>query len=528
MVIDKKGIANIERLSYALGQSSEPGALGVIDNAIRVSMTDSLLDQVELFAGRFMNTWKNDLIYGWDNALYGSHNPDSPFATMTPIIPTARISVPDGMNGWIQLSQAFSASQDKGYANLGNIVISTDIQSNNQIAAGINIQREAWVNPTGGSSKAIFVQGHYRTYPLGIETKIHFTFKAEGVNISNVKMGLGVNSSNKITAKLDLRNANINFVEPKLEFGIITIEDWLMDWIIDLIKDVVLSSLTMDMELISINDLAFETAGLNLSGWPMTSSIFTTPNDNEMVIDLGLSAKLADTTVPAVPALTKFYSTLPNTPPQITMTSNENIALAISDDLMNEAAFDVIQLGILNGLDLSSTVKELLGKLSDGKTIIAKATLKTPPIFDFSGRDYQVLAGGVVNDVGRFIIKDLYLDLYYKGAVFPYPYAARMCVDVDLDLKLKISEDGTHIQALLDVPQSSFKINMLYTNVTNAAFLPEIGGKLTVKVLDMLLQKLVDFDIPTIDLYGSGIQASIMSTELVNDCLVAKVNIAVQ
>jgi hypothetical protein len=347
------------------------------------------------------------------------------------------------------------------------------------------------------------------------------------MSVSNIKLGLGVNSSNKIVAKLDMRNANINFVDPKLEFGFITIEDWLMDWILDIVKDLVLSSLAFEMELVSINDLAFEAAGLSLSGWPMASTIFTTPNDSQMVIDLGLSAKLAEGTVPAVPKLTKFLSTLPNAQPNIVMTSSENIAMAISDDLMNEASFDLIQLGILNGIDLSSVVKDLLGKLADGRTIIAKATLVTPPVFDFSGLHYPVL-GDVTSDVGRFIIKDLYLDLYYKGSILPYPYAARMCVDVDLDLKLKLSADGTHVQALLDVPQSSFKINYLYTNLTNAALLPEIGGKLTVQVLDILLQKLVDFDIPTIDLYGQNIAVGIAGTELVDNCLVAKVNLAVQ
>jgi len=112
--------------------------------------------------------------------------------------------------------------------------------------------------------------------------------------------------------------------------------------------------------------------------------------------------------------------------------------------------------------------------------------------------------------------------------VLPYPYAARMCVDVDLDLQLKLSEDGKHVQALLNVPNSSFTINYLYTNLTNSALLPEIGGKLTVKVLDMLLQKLVNFDIPTIDLFGQSIAIGISDTELINNCLVAKLDVVVQ
>jgi hypothetical protein len=526
-VIDKNGIGNIERVSYALGQSSEPGTAGVIDNAMRIVLTDSLLDQVEVFAGRFINTWKNDLIYGWNNtALHASGNPASPFYGATPIIPTGHIAVPDGMDGWIELSQtAYSASQDKGWANIGNVVIKTDIQPNNSISAGITIEKESWVNPRGGSAQALFVQGHYSTFPAGIETKIHFTLYTDLVQIDNVKVSMGVNASNKIVAKLDLTNADVNLGSPHIEFGVVDIEPWLINWIIDLVKDQVLSTLSMEMELVSIDDLSYNVFGLDLSGWPMSSSIFTTPNANEMVVDLGLSVKIADETIPL--NLTKFYSTLPNTQPDITMTSSENIALAISDDLVNEASFSLIQLGILNGLDLSSTIKDLLGKLAVGKTIIAKVTLETPPIVDFSGTHYPVL-GDVVTDVGRFIVKDLYLDLYYKGPLMPYAYAARMCVDVDLDLKLKLSDDGKHVQALLDVPQSSIKINYLYTNLTNSALLPEIGGKLAVQVVDMLLQQLIDFDIPTIDIYGQGIAIGIMDTELVNNYLVAKVNVAVQ
>jgi hypothetical protein len=207
------------------------------------------------------------------------------------------------------------------------------------------------------------------------------------------------------------------------------------------------------------------------------------------------------------------------------MTPDENIAVAISDDLMNEAAFDLVQLGLLKNRDLSSYVRDLLGKLAEGKNIMAKVTLETPPLFDFSGT--EVMPDGITQ-VGRIIVKDLYLDLYYKSTLPPYPYAARMCVDVDLDLQLKLSDDGKHIQAMLDVPESSFTINYLYTNLTNSALLPEIGGKLTVMVLDMLLQQLVDIDIPTIDLFGQGIAIGISDTALANDCLIAKVNVAVQ
>jgi hypothetical protein len=525
-VFDKNGISNIERVSYALGQSSEPGTLGVIDDAMRIVLTDSLLNQVEVFAGRFMNTWKNDLIYGWNNtALHASGNPASPFYKATPIIPTQRIPVPDDMDGWIQLSQTFSASQDKGYANIGNISIDTDIQSNNSIKANIFITPESWVNPRGGSAQALFVQGHYRTYPAGIEARIHFTLYTNYVNVSNVKLSLGVNSSNKIVAKLDLTSAYVDLGDPYIEFGVIDIEPWLINWILDLVKDQVLSTLSMEMELVSIDDLSFDILGLNLSGWPMSNTIFTTPNDSEMIVDLGLSVKIADETIPL--NLTKFYSTLPNTEPDIAMTPSENIALAISDDLVNEASFSLIQLGILNGLDLSSTVKDLLDKLSVGKTIVVKATLATPPIVDFSGTHYPVL-GDVVTDVGRFIVKDLYLELYYKGPLMTYTYAARLCVDVDLDLKLKLSDDGKHVQALLDVPQSSVTINYLYTNLTNAALLPEIGGKLAVEVVDMLLQQLIDFDIPTIDIYGQGIAIGLSDAELINNYLVAKLKIAVQ
>lgn len=522
-VIDKKGIANIERASYSLGQASEPGSVGVIDNAMRLVLTDSLLDQVEKFASNFMNTWKNDLIYGWNNATYGSQNPESPFASMTPIIPTARIPFDDGMDGWIQLSQAYSESQDKGYINLGKISISTDILPTNQIAAGITITPESWVNPRGGSPKALFVQGHYRTYPLGIETRIHFTVYTNLVYVNNVKLGLSVNSSNKIVAKLDLRQADIDLGDVTVEFGKIELEDELMDVILDIVKDMVLSNLAIDMELVSVDDISFDLLGLNISGWPMLSTVFTTPTADQMVIDLGLSAKLAEETMPAVPELTAFYSTLPNTQPAITMTSSENIAMAISDDLVNEASFDLIQLGLFKSLDLSSYVKDLLGNLASGKTIIAKASLETPPIFDFSGA--EVLPDGITQ-VGRVIVKDLYFNLYYKGT--GYPYAARMCVDVDLDLQLKLSEDGRHVQALLDVPESSFTINYLYTNLTNSALLPEIGGKLTVTILDMLLQQLVNFDIPSIDLYGQSIAIGISDTALANDCLVTKLNVVVQ
>ena len=75
-VFDKKGHCQYRKgFLPPLDRHPNPEQTGVIDNAMRLVLTDSLLDQVEIFAGNFMNTWKNDLVYGWDNARYGSGNP---------------------------------------------------------------------------------------------------------------------------------------------------------------------------------------------------------------------------------------------------------------------------------------------------------------------------------------------------------------------------------------------------------------------------------------------------------------------
>jgi hypothetical protein len=340
------------------------------------------------------------------------------------------------------------------------------------------------------------------------------------IHITDVKISTYVNADNKIALKADLTQSQIILNGKTFEFGFITAEDEILSWIVDLVKDQIMSQLALDLPVISINDIAFQIMGLNINGWPMTSSIFTT-KENEMKVDLGLGAKLSEGTTPLFPSLEKFYSTLPNTSPDVAPGSS-NVALAVSDDLLNEACFDVIQLGILKELDLTNEVKSLLGQLANGREIIAKVSMKTPPIADFSGMYDNQMLSSTITDIGRFIVKDIQIDLFYKGSILPLKFAARINTDVDLVMKLELTDDG-RIKAHIDTDKSKIVFNVLYTNVINTALIPEISNKLTVKIAEMLVSQVVDFEVPTFDVFGNNIGINVIGTELQNNYLIMKV-----
>jgi hypothetical protein len=241
-----------------------------------------------------------------------------------------------------------------------------------------------------------------------------------------------------------------------------------------------------------------------------------------MTIDLGLSAVLDDGVVPLVPGLTKFYSTPGDSLPALSVTGDENVILALNDDLVNNAAFVAIQAGLVKDVDITDQFKAELGKLANYK-MKAIANLTTPPICDFSASTQ----GGSSDtlDAGRIIVKDLRIDLYNASLIPPYPHAARCSVDADIALKLNVSDDGKHIQAAIDTEKSVISSMTLYSNLTSAALLPNIGGKIANEVLNRLIGKMINIQINSLDLFGSQIGLSIEGGGLQNNCLIVKLRI---
>jgi hypothetical protein len=123
--------------------------------------------------------------------------------------------------------------------------------------------------------------------------------------------------------------------------------------------------------------------------------------------------------------------------------------------------------------------------------------------------------------MGRFIVKDIQIDLFYKGSILPLKIAARINTDVDLVVKLEVNNG--RIIGHIDTDKSKIVLNILYTNVVNVSLIPEISNKLTVKVVESLISQVINFEVPTFDLFGNTIGLEVVGSELVNDYLVMKV-----
>ncbi|MEA2101930.1 MAG: hypothetical protein U9P80_05070 [Thermodesulfobacteriota bacterium] len=525
-VIDQKLITNKVRVSYAVGDSSEPGAAGVVDDAAALKLNESFMDMVEVKGAAFINQWKNDLVYGWDAGDEGdwvydkvSQTPGSPFSSMAPLLPQSFAAATWGtmyINHW-----SYEGDPDqRGYVNLGNITMAIDIQPDNSIGVDVTISAQDWVNPRGGSNRALFVQGYHDDGA----SNPHFTLMANSVYIDDAALELTENADGMIVASLDMTGADVNLDGVDTEYGIFSFPAWLTEWIIDLVVDDLVGSLAMDIPIINVNELAGNIEGVTISGWPMDASIFTS-TENDMNIALGLSAVCND---PVYPGLDAFYSTPDDGLPEISFEDSENTIISVKDDTINNIAFAFVQTGLLKDMDVTESVLEELGQLAvllGIDDMQAIASLETPPICNFSGDPLDKLSYDVTVEAGRFIIPNLIIDLYDASLLPPYPHKARMSVDVNAAVQLVLSADRTHLQARLDTDNSTSQMMMLYSNLSNASLLPVISDKITNAVVDNTLKKMIDIEIPAIDLFGTSIGISLNSSALVDNCLVAKVQI---
>ncbi|MBN1636291.1 MAG: hypothetical protein JW920_07240 [Deltaproteobacteria bacterium] len=505
-VIDKNLISNMERVSYALGQSSEVGAEGVIDDAISMLLSDDLMDVVEYVGADFMNEWKNDLVYGWDCDYMGSGNSESPFAGMTPLLPLeiTEIEVGDSIIIDHDFYESFPGDDHQGFVNLGDINLSIEIQSGNVIDVSVVVAPEDWVNPYGGSAKALFVQGHHWCWWLDDP---HFRLTADSVSISGAELRLTVNQDNMIVASIDMSSADLELTGVTAEYGILGFEPWLMALIIDLVKDDLLASLAFDIPLMSVDDLAGEIEGIVLEGWPMNPVTIFTSNDDDLTIDIGLSAQCAN---PVFPELESFYATPDDTLPVLSITGDENVIMAISDDIVNELAFTLIQKGLLQDLDVTEQFQEELGQLA--QNLIVKVTLSSPPVADFS-------------HTTRIVVPNIIIDLYNGSQNPPYPYAARLSVDTDAVLEILLSQDGRRINATLDQSQSESSITFLYTNLTNSGLLGTIGANIANQIVAGVIEDMIDIEIPLVEFYGESLGVYLEGFETQDNCIVTRVHI---
>lgn len=501
-VIDNKGIINKERISFAVGDSLEFGAEGVVDDAVLLSMTEDFMEMASsaLVKAKIYELFELPMVL--DLKLCG--------------IPM----------GTVEVNELY----------FGDMNVDVDIQAGGNLFTNIDIAPAEGVNPESSTEAALYIHG--MAYLLGFIPTPLTIWAEENVLMDNVGLILSQNEeTNQIIASLDLTVGTMELSDPHVKIIGIELPDWLVPLIIDMLPGM-LAEADLDMPLMNMDDLtniiaAFveeigqEIEGVELETWFMDEGIFTS-TDDDMTINLGLSAEFTD---PDLQKLDKFYATPGDPLPEIYFTEDENLIMAISDDMMNQNVSALTQAGFIQGMDVTELFKEQLGPLAS-KDLEAYAYLDTPPIFDFSGEPL-LKTMGEVHDFGRFIVRNMIIEVY-NACLVPssYPSHARISIDINAALKVTVSEtdDGIRIQGGMDLEQSESFMMILYNNTTNPALLLQIGGDIANTIVNNTLKKMIDIEIPMMDFLenlipGIPLNIDFVGTELSNNYLVTKLHI---
>ncbi|MEA3223101.1 MAG: hypothetical protein U9P49_08060, partial [Thermodesulfobacteriota bacterium] len=142
-VIDTKGVINKERISFAVGDSYEPGADGVVDDAVRLLLTDGFMDAVEDVASPLIGPMLDDLIE-------------------LPMV------IDLGLLGQIVIDTF----------DIGEVALQIDIKEGDKIGASIYITPEE----VGGT--AVFIEGYYDP-PGTLLPDVYIAFSADAIIVEN-------------------------------------------------------------------------------------------------------------------------------------------------------------------------------------------------------------------------------------------------------------------------------------------------------------------------------------------------------
>ncbi|MCP4133233.1 MAG: hypothetical protein GY754_19855 [bacterium] len=518
---DSKLYTNIERLSLSIGDSLNASDPTVLGNAARIFLNENTMDKLEVVGASFCNTWKNDLIYGWNGSSYSSHDAGSPFINNSPVLPIREGS---GFPGDIIIDHGDYQGGDKqGLVNLGNMQLSIDIQNGNKIAANLNITPEAWVDP-GSSNKAVFVQGYHKVNIIW-DVKTGFSVSGTGVSVTGGEVTLRKDSDGKIIATINFSNSSVSVSGLQIKYGTVAVPGFLEDFIMDKLEDAI-SGLRFELPLMNIDDIATAFEGADIMAWPMNSNIFTSTSGS-MQIDLGFDVAPSEGVAVVDPNLTSFFATPGDPLPEAAVTENENLVVAISDDMINQLAFGFYQAGIMNDLDITDPIKSQLPE-SGNDDMSATVSMTSPPVCSLSSTpaDPNTTVSGTVSG-GRVIIKNMVIEL--KDAVLSKgltKMSARISVNANVALKLKLSDDGTKIQACIDPDDSVSDIKVLYSSIWGSSAVIDgligLAGDVSTELIDRALQEMITVEIPTVDLYGSTISIRLLDTELMNNSIVAR------
>jgi hypothetical protein len=489
-----------------VGQSMKVGDPGVVDNALRVHMDQDLLDLATAQVSDVLNSVTRPLIYGpvEDNELLAMLGITEPLLVNP-------ISVSLNPFGVLNIDKDELNPRWNGQINIGNISIIPDIVAGNKIMASVIISPTEGVDPDRPA--ALYIQGYHWNL---IQTN-HFALSIKELKVQNAEISLYMNEDGTIGAKLDLTKGNIVLGLITTDYGYLEMPNYLLTALINVvIKQYVMKSLSISFDLMNVSDLNLNLLDIDMGIWPMYSSILTT-TDDDLNLDLGISAVYAGLT-PAVPGLDTFYATPGDVLPALDKVEDENIMIAVSDDMMNQTMVALIQTGMLSNLNLDDLISSLTSEPAQ-----MTVSLMTPPVMDLSGKKPAIFTDKITS-LGCVLVRDLLVEVRLKAGIMPL--VLRLNIDADAYLMLKIKETG-NIGVTIDPLRTNFNIKILYLNGLNTSLVPGFGRLIFNAVLPSLLDSMLDIAPPAIDLIGKNISIQVVGTEAKDNFLVGRAKIVV-
>lgn len=505
-IMDKKLVSNTERVSYPVGQSMNVEDPGAVNDALRVHMDQDLLDLAMSQVSDVLNSVTRPLIYGpvEDNELL------SMLGITEPLLENP-ISVSLNPFGVLNIDKDETNPRWNGQINIGNISIVPDIVAGNKIMASVIISPTEGVDPDG--TAALYIQGYHWNL---VQTN-HFALSIKELKVEDAEISLYMNEDGTVGAKLDLTKGKIVIGLITTDYGYLEMPNYLLTALLNVvIKQYLMESLSISFDLMNVSDLNLNLLDINVGIWPMNSSILTT-TDDDLNLDLGMSAIYAGLT-PAVPGLDTFLATPGDVMPSLDKVEDENIMIAVSDDMMNQTMVALIQTGLLSNLNLDDLISSLTSEPAQ-----MTVSLLTPPVMDLSGKKTLVFNNKVTN-MGCVLVRDLLIEVKLKAGSMPL--VLRLNIDADAYLQLKIKETG-NIGVTIDPLRTNFNIKILYLNGLNTSLVPGFGRLIFNAVLPTLLDSILDIAPPAIDLMGKNISIQVVGTEAKDNFLVGRAKIVV-
>ena len=205
--------------------------------------------------------------------------------------------------------------------------------------------------------------------------------------------------------------------------------------------------------------------------------------------------------------------------------SGDDMVVAVSDELINQGAFTIVQSGLLKDLDLSAAgsagsaapgdidlyleitpLKINVGAIASlipvGNTdITLKVSIETPPVCDFSG---EGIPDAATESFGTFIIPNVIIEM---GNIKLTPTGKAMTIKLGVDITATLGMDisGNVITGKALIDMSQFDVEVLYFSepLGSALLNPllDIGLGLARLVSNNVIKGIVEIELPENDVF---------------------------